>query len=125
MRRLTFAFLAFFIMSCGYKAPPPGKPDVNPPQIRITFPQEGDSLYADTTVNFLINDESAIKKVALLVNEKVVSVDSIPPFSLEIKLETIQDSVATVKVRATDLWDNTGESRPVKIFRPLVEENEN
>ncbi|MDI6851321.1 MAG: Ig-like domain-containing protein [bacterium] len=117
--------MAFFIISCGYKTPPPGKPDVNPPQIKITFPEEGDTIYADTIVNFFINDESAIKKVALLINEKIVSVDSIPPFSLEIKLETIQDSVATVKVRATDFWDNTGESRPVKIFRPLVKEEEN
>jgi hypothetical protein len=124
MKRLVFILPAFLLLSCGYKAPPPGKPDINPPQVRITYPQEGDTVYTDTSVSFLINDESQIKKVALVINEKTVEVDSTLPFTLPLKLEDIQDSVAIIKVRAVDIWDNTGESKPVKVFRPLMEEEE-
>jgi hypothetical protein len=124
MKRLVFIFPALLLLSCGYKAPPPGKPDINPPQVRITYPLEGDTVYTDTSVSFLINDESQIKRVALIINEKTVKVDSAPPFTLPLKLEDIQDSVAIIKVRAVDIWDNTGESKPVKVFRLLMEEEE-
>ena len=124
MKRLVFIFPAFLLLSCGYKAPPPGKPDINPPQVRITYPLDGDTVYTDTSVSFLINDESQIKKVTLVINEKTVEVDSTPPFTLPLKLEDIQDSVAIIKVRAVDIWDNMGESKPVKVFRPLMEEEE-
>ncbi len=119
--KIILCILSFLFLNCGYKAPPPGKPDWKPPVIQIVYPQVGDTIYTDTVVNFMISDESPIKVVRLIVDGKVVSVDSIAPFELRLLREFLKDS-SRVKVAAIDNWDNIGESKSVTVFIPSPEE---
>lgn len=119
--KVTLFIFLLLLIDCGYKAPPPGKPDWRPPVVQTVYPQEGDTIYSDTVVNFLISDESPIRVVRLIVDGKVVSVDSIAPFELRLLREFLKDS-SRVKVAAIDNWDNIGESKSVTVFIPSPEE---
>lgn len=118
-------FLLVFLATCGYKAPPPGKPDWTPPQVKVVFPEEGDTIFSDTSVIFSVLDESPVKKVILLINGRTISQDSVQPLSLLISVDSLKDTQNEIKIKAVDLWDNMGESLPVKVFRVLSEKDHN
>jgi len=109
-------FAGLFLLSCGYKAPPPGKPDWTPPVVNLVFPKDGDTLFQDTPCVFTVRDESQIKKVILFAGSRKINQDSTAPFEIIIFVDSLKDSVVTIKLRAYDAWDNMGESQSVKVF---------
>ncbi|MEO0241780.1 MAG: Ig-like domain-containing protein [candidate division WOR-3 bacterium] len=117
---LPFIFVLFFVHSCGYKAPPPGKPDWTPPVVKLLNPKDGDTLTSDTPLQVSIQDDSRIRKLVLIVSGKTFMQDSVEPLELVAIIDSIKDSVVEMRVRAFDIWDNVGESNPVKvhILRP-------
>ncbi|MGB9823867.1 MAG: Ig-like domain-containing protein [Candidatus Hydrothermia bacterium] len=125
MKKEILLALAVTFLSCGYKAPPPGKPDWNPPSVKILSPRDGDTIREDTPVQVFLQDESRIVKVILIVSGKPVLQDSVEPFELTLFADSIKDTLAEIKVRAFDVWDNMGESAPVKVFKFLPQEESN
>lgn len=111
-----FVFVLFCIYSCGYKAPPPGKPDWASPVVKIINLKDGDTLSADTPLQLYVQDDSRIKKLALIVSGRTLIQDSIEPLELVFFVDSVKDSMAEIRVRAFDTWDNVGESSPVKVY---------
>ncbi len=125
MKKKIILALAVIFLSCGYKAPPPGKPDWNPPSIKILSPRDCDTIRGNTPVQVFLQDESKVIKVILFVSGKPLLQDSVEPFELTLFADSIKDSLAEIKARAYDVWDNMGESAPVKVFKFLPQEESN
>jgi len=114
---LISSLLLIVITACGHKAPPPGKPDISPPEITIIFPKNGDTLSMDTVrVEVEVKDSSAIKEYILIIDgmRRVTTEDT---DSLFFTTDSLVDTLPhTLSVRASDVWDNWGTSPPVKFF---------
>ncbi len=117
MKRLIITAIITLLAACGHKEAPPGKPDISPPEIKILYPANGDTLVEDTVkVKASIVDSSKIVQIQLILDGSVVvttgDTDSLF-FSTENLTDTISHSLA---IRAKDEWDNWGVSPAVRFF---------
>lgn len=116
MKRLALVFI-LLAGACGHKAPPPGKPDVTPPEIVLTYPKNNDTLGVDTVrPEFEIKDKSPIKTYILILDGRNI-VSTSDTDSLFFTTDSLVDSLPhTLSLRASDIWDNWGVSPDVKFF---------
>ncbi len=112
----TFLLLLLFLTSCASRMPPPGKPDTDPPEIKIVYPQDKDTVYKFLQVRYIYKDKSPLSWIGLYIDGRRVFVDSIKRDSIVLKMDTLPDTIHTIYIEAKDRWDNTGKSNIVKIF---------
>jgi len=122
--RVYVVIFTLLTLACGYKASPPGKPDWTPPRVKIISPEDGDTIYSDAEVVLSITDESSIKKLGLVIYNRILVQDSVEPLSLVVPVDSIRDTLVEIKVRAFDVWDNIGESLPIRVYRILPYEDQ-
>ncbi len=118
MRRLIVLSVIFAVaVACGHKAPPPGKPDIEPPVITVLYPSNGETLSIDTVhIKLKIEDKSPIKIMRIVLDGKVYKstgkVDS-----LFFTTDSLVDSLPhKFVIKASDVWDNWGASPSVKFY---------
>ena len=112
----TIFLLLLFLSSCASRMPPPGKPDIDPPKVRIVYPKDKDTVYKFLEVRYIYKDKSPLSWIGLYVDGRRVFVDSIKRDSIVLKMDTLSDTIHTIYIEARDRWDNTGKSNKVKIF---------
>jgi len=110
-----FPFFLIFLVFCGRKEPPPGKPELIGPEIRILSPEEGDTVKGKLKVIADVKDSSGVKLVRVLIDQTEAGVDSEPPYEFEIPIRNLKDTLHTVQILAEDKWDNTS-SKEIRIF---------
>lgn len=102
--------------------PPPGKPDIDPPKLRIRGILEGDTLRDTTGILFEVEDKSPLKWVRLLVDRSPVLTDSVAPFELFLDPFAFPDTLHTLQIEAADTWDNIGRSPPLRVYFGVAKE---
>jgi hypothetical protein len=93
--------------ACGRKAPPPGKPDSAPPEVRIVRPQPGQQVAPGDTVPLIleIHDQSPIVKGVLRLSQgDTLLQDTTPPLSFSLGVDTSWARSETLKI-LLDIWD--------------------
>ncbi len=123
MRRLKSVAAALFLLACGHKAPPPGKPDATPPEVRLVQPPEGAVLRQGDTVAFVFEavDSSEVVRAVVKVGGQTVVADSTPPLELLWIVDTARFHPAQETLELTlevwDYWDNVA-----RVSRKIVME---
>ncbi len=116
-RFIAVAFIVLIIGACGHKAPPPGKPDIEPPTLTVLYPVNGETLTVDTVrIKLKIEDKSPIKLLRIVIDGKVYkSTGDID--SLFFTTDSLVDSLPhRFIIKASDVWDNWGTSPPVNFY---------
>ena len=107
--------LPVIFFGCGSKMPPPGKPDIDPPEIEITYPQAMDTIKGSIYVKFSYKDKSPLQWIRLYVDGVRSASDSSFSDSLLFKSDTLYDGVHKLMLEAKDKWDNLGKSEIVTV----------
>ena len=108
-------FMLFFL-GCGSRMPPPGKPDIDPPVVKITYPGEMDTVKGTVYVKYNYEDRSLPRLVSLYVDGIRTVLDSMQFMdSLMFKSDTLLDGIHRLQVVAQDKWDNVGKSKVVSV----------
>jgi hypothetical protein len=128
MRSVFIPLLLFLLFSCGRRGYPPGKPEVEGPEIKIISPSEGDTLKDTVFVKVEAKDPSGVGFVSLFVDQKEVGRDSSPPYEIRWDTSTFPDTIHIIVVKGQDKWDNWGESEKIKVYtenerREKIEKN--
>lgn len=110
--------IIFTFYSCGYKAPPPGKPDFEKPEIKVMNLKDRDTIRDTVKVILEIKDDSKIKWVKMVADGKELGIDSIPPY--EFKLVPPEKKI-NIFFQAMDMWENIGSSKTFEIFSPFID----
>ncbi|MEN3044540.1 MAG: Ig-like domain-containing protein [Candidatus Hydrothermales bacterium] len=105
--------LALVLFCCGYKAPPPGKPDIEAPSITILNLKEKDTIRDTFKIILSVEDKSKIVWVKLLLNGKEFQIDTIPPYEF---LLPPPHNKWEITFQALDRWENLGNSKVFEIF---------
>ncbi len=121
MRKLGIA-LMLLVSSCGYKAPPPGKPELEGPKITIIEPHEADTVKDTACVVFKAHDPSKTARAALFVDGtsvselKIAKPDTTVVGTLCFNSAEYYDGIRKIHVVAYDTWDNRGESGRITVY---------
>ncbi len=126
MRFLYSSIALMLMVSCAKVAPPPGKPEMDPPVLRVSY----DSLFSGfpVTISVSVADESPIRFVRVTSTDGRKYAESRPMVretSLVFVLDTLFDyspydsvwSGSGLKVEAADVYDNLT-SRRIFIRNP-------
>lgn len=111
-RMNIYIFLLLFL-SCAKKAPPPGKPDTDPPEVEIIYPEPNSFVSGTTLVKVEAKDRSKIIYVEAFLDNNSLGQDSQTPYIF--KFLPI-DSIHFLSAVAVDEWDNKGKSKKVKVI---------
>lgn len=128
MKEVSLSLILFLLLACGRRGYPPGKPEVEGPEIKIISPSEGDILRGTVVVKIDAKDPSGVRFVYLFVDQKEVARDSSPPYEIKWDTSIFPDTLHTILVKGQDKWDNWGESEKIHVYtenerREEVEEN--
>lgn len=108
--------MAFFATSCGRKAPPPGKPDVDGPVLEIKGITQGDTISDTADLNVEASDKSGISFVALFVDGSEILRDSASPYNFTWDTGKLPDTLHVVVAKGLDTWDNWGVSPKIIVI---------
>jgi len=111
-----FLLITILTGSCGRKAPPPGKPDVDGPVLEIRGISPGDTLSDTVNLSVEAHDKSGISFVSLFVDGSEVLRDSVSPYEFNWNTTELEDTLHEVMAKGIDKWDNWGESPKIKVF---------
>ncbi len=123
-RSSVFILLGLLLLSCASRMPPPGKPDIDPPSIKIVSPKNGDTLRGVFYVKYIYRDKSPLAKFWLFIDSRKVVEDSILRDSIELHTDSLLDTVHFLHAEAMDKWDNRGKSNTVRVFTLLGKRRE-
>ncbi|MEO0197349.1 MAG: hypothetical protein ABIL78_05505 [candidate division WOR-3 bacterium] len=103
--------LVLIIFGCARVGYPPGKPETNPPNIEIEYPQKFNKF--PIQINLKIKDDTKIKTLKILENEQKIFEFQIqlPETTISILIDTLKDfsdTTATYNftIQAEDIYDN-------------------
>ena len=96
----------------------PTEPDNTPPNVTITFPQNGSIVSGIVNIKCVSNDNEGVDRVELWVDEISTSViDKTEPYSMEWNTTIYEDSsIHTIMVRSYDINDNKTDSDPITLI---------
>ena len=114
--KLVLLLVALFILiiSCEKKT----NPDTTPPNVTITNPQDGSTVFELTSINCVATDNDKIDKVELWVNGiSTEIIDETEPYSLLWDTTIYEDeSMHTITIRAYDESENIADSEPITVY---------
>jgi len=116
MKLVFIPLILLLSISCGRRGYPPGKPELEGPEIKILFPSEGDTLRDTVEVKVEAKDPSGVSFISLFVDQKEVLRDSSPPYEFKWDTSVLPDTIHTIFVKGTDRWDNWGESDKIQVY---------
>jgi hypothetical protein len=90
-------------------------PDTTPPSVALAFPEEGDTLSADTTLVAEASDNEGVAEVAFLVGDEVIGTDSEPPYEQIWLVSEADLGPHTLWARASDTSGNASLSDSVSV----------
>lgn len=105
--------MIIFLAFCAKKAPPPGKPDTDPPEVEIVFPEEGAFVSGTTLVRINVKDKSKVIYVEGFADKNSLGQDSSEPYVFKF---LPFDSIHFLSAVAVDEWDNRGKSGRIKVI---------
>jgi|Deesub1362B_J571_1020462.scaffolds.fasta_scaffold00043_5 hypothetical protein len=113
-RKGKILFLLFLCFSfCAKKAPPPGKPDIDPPDVEIVSPENGAFVSGTTLVKVNAKDRSKVIYVEAFADKNSLGQDSSEPYIFKF---LPFDSIHFLSAVAIDEWDNRGKSGRIKVI---------
>jgi len=95
------------LSACGRKAPPPGKPDSTPPEVRIVQPKPLQEVAPGDTVPLVleIHDQSPIVQGVLrLMRGDTLLRDTTEPLTFSLVVDTQWARTETLRI-LLDIWD--------------------
>lgn len=104
------------LIGCGSKMPPPGKPDLDPPRINITYPEAFDTVKGVVYIRYTCEDKSPIDWIKLYVDGRITFTLSNLSDSIPFKSDSLYDEEHKLMLEAKDKWDNVGKSPIVQII---------
>lgn len=114
---ILFLLLAnvFFSMTCDKAT----EPDVTPPEVRITFPLSGSTVFEIVTVTAMATDNRSVEKLNLWIDGYPIegSEDLEEPYEFHWNTSSVEDnSTHIVTVRASDTSENQTDSEPITLI---------
>lgn len=106
-------FIILIFSFCAKKAPPPGKPDIDPPEVEIVSPENNAFVSGTTFVNVNAKDKSKIVYVEAFLDGNSLGQDSNPPYIFKF---FPFDSIHFLNAIAVDEWDNKGRSGKIRVI---------
>jgi len=94
---------------------PPPPPDITPPKVTITYPNNGATVSGGITVTVDASDNVAVSKVDLYKDKKLFAVDFDAPYEFYWDTNNDPDDVHTLLAKAYDASNNVGESGIVSV----------
>jgi len=93
-------------------------PETNAPTVRILQPLGGANIAGKVNVVVDAQDDSGIAWVEIFINGKRFAMMNEPPFQIPLDpaLDGLESGTYTLTAKATDLFNNSTESLPVKII---------
>ena len=104
------------LLGCAKVAKPPGKPELQGPQVAILWPGDGDTVRDTVVVRVYAFDSSGVAVVGLRVDGEEVGVDSTSPYEIPWDTRELYDTEHVLRAWALDRWDNPGESPGVRVL---------
>ncbi len=86
--------------------PPPGKPELEGPDLKILEPSEGDTVWDTLKVRVEAEDPSGVRWVQVYLDRQSMGRDSAAPFEIVTPLPEIPDTLHRLRVEAIDRWEN-------------------
>ncbi len=119
---IPLAGIVLTMQACGRKAPPPGKPDSTPPEVRIVRPKPGEQVAPGDTLPLVleIHDQSPIVKGMLrLTRGDTLLQDTTPPLTFSLVVDSSWARSETLRI-LLDIWDKWENRRTdtLKLFCP-------
>lgn len=114
--KVLLLFLLFYPVGCGSRMPPPGKPDIDPPKLKILYPKDMDTVKGLIYVRYSYEDKSPLLWIQLYVDGRRTFLDSSLIDSIPFISDSLYDGIHKVWLQAIDKWDNLGKSKPVRII---------
>ncbi len=117
-RKRSKLILLFILLSlsCASRMPPPGKPDIDPPDIKIISPTNGDTVRGLLSVKYVYSDRSSLGWLGVYIDGRRVMEDSVIRDSILLKVDSLLDTMHTLYLEAKDKWDNLGRSNHIRFF---------
>lgn len=116
---LSLTGITLITLSCAHRLPPPGKPEIAGPEIRVLNLNE--LAEVSDTLKFTVEaiDSSGVKFVRVGIDGIFIEADSSEPFEFILDVSNLSDTVHTLDISATDTWDNSSSLRLKIIKKPL------
>lgn len=92
-----------------------GPADTTPPTTELTSPDDGDTVSGAVALAASADDDTAVAKVAFLVDGTVVGTATTAPYTFSWNSTTVPDGSHTVMSVAYDTAGNSAESAPISI----------
>ena len=92
-----------------------GPADTTPPTTELTSPTDGDTVSGSVSLAATANDDTAVAKVAFLVDGTVVGTATAAPYTFSWDSTTVPDGTHTVMSQAYDTSGNSAESEPISV----------
>lgn len=89
--------------------------DIEPPNVMITYPNDGITVSGSITVSVDAYDNDCVSMVELYKDGSLYAVDNTAPFSFYWDTNNEPNGYHTFKAKAYDASGNTGESEPVNV----------
>ena len=107
MKKLLISIsIVFLATTCEF----PVESDTTPPTVTITFPVDGSTLTALTTVRATASDNEEVVQVSFIVDGITVFEDTESPYEYEWDVCALDSAQHTLIVEAKDESDNVGQS---------------
>ncbi|MEM3705867.1 MAG: Ig-like domain-containing protein, partial [Candidatus Bathyarchaeia archaeon] len=94
-------------------SPPP--PDTTPPNVTITYPENGTTISGNITVTVQANDNTAVSKVELYKNGTLFATDTEAPYEFYWDTTSETNGIYMLQAKAYDKAGNIGESNTVSV----------
>ena len=121
----VLASIFLTISACAHRLPPPGKPEIEGPEIKILNLNELAEVSDTLRLHVEATDSSGVKFVRVGIDGKLLAADSTAPYEFILDVSSLSDTLHTLEVSATDSWDNRSSLKLRIIKKSNKESSEN
>ncbi|MEM0254287.1 MAG: S8 family serine peptidase [Candidatus Bathyarchaeia archaeon] len=91
-------------------------PDTTPPNVKITYPENGATVSGAITVSVQASDNTAVSKVELYINGTLLAIDTEAPYEFYWDTSSERSGTYMLQAKAYDKAGNIGESDKVTVY---------